>query len=382
MAGLDLTGFDPKGLSDIKTELGNAIKAQYGPNTRVNAQSFIGQLVGIFSEQFSELWAEAEKVYSTSSLSGASGSALDDLVALANITRQAATKSTVALNLVGTAATLVPAGREVSDQDSGTVWVIDADVTLTGGTDAATATAKNTGPVRALAGTITTIDTAVAGWSTVTNPTDADLGQDQETDAALRTRFQLSFFVAKSGVLGSLYGQLIRLDGVTDLNILENTSDDPDTNGLPGHSFEVVIQGGTAQEIVDTIGSGKGLAIETFGSSSGTFTNALGAGITINYTRPTSVDIYITVEYTGISGQFPNDGKTQIRDAILAHGNTLTTGDKVIPIQIVQDIEVAGLSHLEVKVGLSALNVFNLPLEINFRQLADIDSSRITVTPV
>ena len=382
MAGLELTGFEPASLAEIKAILEADFKAKYGQNTRVDAQSVNGQLIGIMAERFAELWSATEDVYASGFLSGAAGSALDDLVALANVTRQAATSSTVVLDLTGTAATLVPAGSQVSASSSGSVWITDVDVTLTGGIDTVAATAQNTGPILALTGTINTIDTPVAGWDTVSHSVDAVPGTNLESDAALRTRFQTSFFVTQAGSLGAIRNALLRITDVLEANILENVSDVVDANGLPGHSFEAVVRGGLDQAIVDVLGLNKPAGIETFGSTSGTFTDSLGNPHTINFTRPTDVDIYIEVDYTPISGVFPSDGEAQITTALTNYGDTLIIGDDIIPFQLVQQIEVIGIQDLELRVGLSALNVFDIPIPITFRQLADIDSSRIVYTVI
>jgi len=385
MAGLELTGFLPKTLDELITELEDEFRAQFGENIRVDAQSVNGQIIGVFAALLTELWEELENVYSSAYIGGATGAALDDLVALAGLSRVAATASETGLELTGTALTVVPAGSLVQDSSTGTNWATLTQVILTGGTDSVQAQAVVTGPIRANAGTIDTIVNPISGWDTVTNPLDvqqADLGQDDESDASLRERFRLGFFLVMAGTVEAIRASVLRLTGVSTVNIFENTTDTTDANGLPPHSFEVIVQGGVDQDIVDTIGITKPAGIQTFGSSSGIYVDALGNPQTINFSRPVTKEIYFEVDYTPIPFQTEPDVEQQIIDAIVDHGESLSVGDDVVPFQFIQAIEAAGLSNLVIRIGLDAINVFNQTIFISSRELALVDSSRIVIQEV
>ncbi|MCV5856561.1 baseplate J/gp47 family protein, partial [Escherichia coli] len=69
------------------------------------------------------------------------------------------------------------------------IWRLPASVVVgVDGTATVTATCSNSGSVAALAGTISTINTPTRGWTSVSNPAAATVGEPAETDAELRIR--------------------------------------------------------------------------------------------------------------------------------------------------------------------------------------------------
>ena len=63
--GLTSSGFNPKRLIDIKTEIENELKATFGNSINLLPSSVLGQLVGIMSDREKELWELAEAVYNS-----------------------------------------------------------------------------------------------------------------------------------------------------------------------------------------------------------------------------------------------------------------------------------------------------------------------------
>jgi len=133
--GLNSDGFLPMRQPDVQADLEAAFRTAFGNNTRVDAQSVNGQIIGVMSERLADLWALLEQIYAAGFLDGATGAALDDLVAHAAITRKPATYSVATITLTGTSGT-VPAGSIFADA-AGTHWVTTADGSI-GGTAPAT----------------------------------------------------------------------------------------------------------------------------------------------------------------------------------------------------------------------------------------------------
>lgn len=377
MTGLTDAGFVPARLDEIRSDLEDAFRVAFGNNVQVSATSVFGQIIAIMAERYADLWEQSELVYSSAYLNGATGAALDDLLAIVGGARPGPTFSIVTLTLGGTPATSVPAGSIFADAE-GIQWITDATAIIGGGgTVDVEASPALEGPIVGLSGTITEIVTPVAGLTSVTNALDADVGRFAYSDAQARSLTQQ---LARSGGGSSLEGLralLLRLDDVTEVAIAENTSDVPDVDGRPGHSFEAVVRGGDDQSIADLIWSAKPAGIETVGTEASVVVDAAGDNQDVNWSRPVEIDIYIEVTYSTGDG-FPLDGEDLIEAAILEYGDSFTVGKDVIPFEFIQRIEVPGITDLFLAVGLSASPINDTPLVISRTQLAVFDSSRTT----
>jgi uncharacterized phage protein gp47/JayE len=378
--GLTPEGFNPKTLDECREEIGAELRARFGQNIQLTEQSIFGQLRDIFAERESLIWAEAQHVYSSAYPDSAEGAALDDLVALAAVERSAATYSEVTLTLGGTNGTVIPI-NSVSADEAGERWVHQAAATISGGTATVAARPERTGPVAALAGTITEIVTPVSGWTSVTNALDADTGNDVQSDASLREVFGLTMRAGGGSAAEAIRASILRLDGVTECVIIENESAIDDSDGRPGKSFETVIRGGDDQDIVDTIWFGKPAGIETYGSDSGTATDAVGDPHTINFSRPTERNVWIKldVEYeAGVLDARRDEIEAEALAAILEYGETFTIGRDVVPFKIIQRIDSDGIEQLSLFAGFAANPISEEPLTIALTELAIFDSSRVT----
>lgn len=111
------------------------------------------------------------------------------------VTRKPAAKATGTVRFSGTAGTVVPAGTRVSTASTSAtppvVFTTDAQATVgSGGTVDVAVTAVTAGARGNVgASTITLLVDAVSGITAVTNPTATSGGADEESDAALLTRY-------------------------------------------------------------------------------------------------------------------------------------------------------------------------------------------------
>lgn len=379
--GLTPQGFNPERLADVRQDLIDAFKAEFGQNIRVDDQSVNGQLIGIFAEVFADLWEAGEDTYTAAYIGSAVTQSLDDLVALAGISRLGATFSIVIMTLTGTPTTLVPSGSIFSDPITGVRWITVADATIGGGgTITVNASPASSGPVIGLATTITEIITPVTGLDDVINTNDADIGRTAETDAALRTRFILSFRIGGGSSVEAVRAVLLNLDNVSEAFVFENTSDAIDAEGRPAHSIEAVVRGGDQQEIIDALWLAKAGGIEAFGVNvTGTAIDSQGNAQAIKFTRPTEIDIFVEVVYEALDDA-PSDLEALAQAEILEFGSAFTTGQDVLPFRFIQNIETVGFREMIFRIGFAASPPFDDPLTISARQLADFDSSRIVFT--
>lgn len=320
MSGLTSSGFDRKRLVDILADIEAAEKAIFGENIDLNPESRFSQLNGIIAEAISDAWQNQEDVYNAFIPSSASGTSLSNLVQLNGIQRRDGENSTVTATITGTVGLLIPQGSLASVTGTEELFVTLDDLTIPAGGSGDVAMASvEEGPIEAAAGTLTNIETPIFGWTSITNAADASLGQLEETDAELRVRREASVAAGGNNLADTLAAQLNNLDGVTTAIVIENKTDIVDANGLDPHTFAPVILGGAANAIADIIWSNTPQGIDSFGALSEIITDAQGFSQTINYSRPSEVDIYFKVDITTTS-EYPGDGDAQIKAAIVAYG--------------------------------------------------------------
>jgi len=319
--GIISTGFNRKRLDLLLAELNSEMKTIFGDNFDVSPESPDGQVNGVISESNANLWEIAEEAYNSFNPSAATGTALSNLVQLNGITRLAATSSVASLTLTGTSGTTILAGSLISTSDTNASFATDVDVVLDGGGNAGVlASAVDTGEVLAAAGTITVIDTPVTGWDTVTNAADAIVGREVETDVELRSRRVRSVAFDAQAQIDAIYAAVSNIDGVTSVTVLENDTNVTDVNGLPPHSFHVIVVGGLDADIGLTIWTKKPAGILSFGGITVQITDSQGIPHDISFSRPTEVDIYVIVNLS-VTSEYPTTGDADVKQAIVDYAN-------------------------------------------------------------
>ena len=402
--GVDETGFTLKRLSDIITSLQDRLNMIADPDTGElldldlsDVNDPVSQIFLPIADDLAASWELLQVCYNQFDPSKATGAALRGMVQLNGITANPATFSTVQLTLTGTAGTLIPAGQEVSDAQQNNKWTTQAAVTLDGGGSGSTqAIAQEVGPVVALAGTVNTILTPVSGWTAVTNPADAVLGQDNEDIEVLRLRRDRSTETPSVAPVEAIYGALADLDGVQFVRVYVNNTLATDSNGIPAKSVAAVIQGGTDQDIAETLFLRTAAGAAYYGDTTFTVTDLQGFDYEIRWIRPTLIDIYIQIDIEVVNAAtFPADGSDQIKAAIVAYAaqgasalgidegfnNEATApGVDVTRSRLYTPINsVPGHRVTDLLIGVTMGGVAASDISIDFDELASFDTSRIVI---
>lgn len=440
MSGLTITGFVPKTLSDIQTELEAAVQSAFGASFDVSAGSPMGQLIGIFAERAAEIWDAEEGTYASFTRDGAVGQSLDNVGALTGTPRLPPKASSVAETLVGTNGTLVPTGTVLAVAVTGTQFETLVDATIVtaaswaistayvagqtvkngsnlyrctvGGTSAGsggpTGTSSaitdnsvtwrfilpgsafidvdcasvSTGTKVAAAGTLTAIVNPVSGLTAVTNLLDAVLGRALESDAAYRLRQEAELRASGKASVGAIQDSIVQVEDVTACTVFENPTDTTDINGLPPHSIECLVTGGDDQAVANAVFDEKAAGIATHGSTTDTVTDEQGFTHSVSFSRPTTHSVWATLDLVIDPQNWPTDGVAQVKAAIVAWGLTvLTTGrDVVASLLAAQAFRIGGvLDAPPAKIGLSSSPSTTTTLIMGARDIAILDTSRIVV---
>ena len=107
---LDSTGLTIQPLSEIKTEMEQEFRDQFGQGVDLGPETLEGKIIGIMAERYSLLQQLAQAEYDAHNPDSASGVSMERLSSMTGVVRNAATRSTVNLYLAGTPSTPIPAG--------------------------------------------------------------------------------------------------------------------------------------------------------------------------------------------------------------------------------------------------------------------------------
>ena len=264
---------------------------------------------------------------------------------------------------------------------------VDANLSISSFWSTVPAESEEAGAVAALANSLTEIKTPVSGWTAVTNPVDAVVGQAEETDSELRLRMAQSQNISSAATIEAIIARLLNVSGVTGATVIENPTDVIDGEGRPPHSFEAIVTGGTDPAVANEIWLAKGGGIETFGNLSEIVPDSQGFNHTISFSRATEIFCHLRITLTLNSEEaFPVDGATQITDDVVSFGNTLVIGEDVILQKFVGEVyKTPGISTALIEIATSATaggapGAFQTTnLTIAAAEQARFDSARVTV---
>lgn len=190
-----------------------------------------------------------------------------------------------------------------------------------------------TGPIGVATGGLNTILTPVNGWNAVYNPMAAVLGAVQEADPSLRIRRDQEIATTGNATTDAILANVLSVNqGSTDPNhqpptsvqVFYNDTDVTNVNGLPPHSVEVLVNGGTAQDIVQAIWESVAAGTATYGNTQGVAIDSEGQNQTVYYSVPTPVPIYVTAVGGYDASQWPANSQATVAQAMLSAFLTAT----------------------------------------------------------
>jgi uncharacterized phage protein gp47/JayE len=385
MAGLGPSGLEIRTQAEIQELIEEKIDAiEPGVNLRAGP---IQQLVDIVSEELATAWEALRGVYASQYPDGANGIALDQIAALTGTTRRAATRSRVTVSANLNPGVTLPAGSILAvDGDPDSQFQSVAAATNGGGSPAdvdVVFEALSTGPVAALADTLTVIVTAVAGWNSATNPDDAEEGEDRADDVELRTT-RAAQLPNGSRTIASIRSAVSRVEGIEQVTVFENVTMTTDGDGRPAKSIEAVLWDGDpfgadddaiAQVIWDRHPDG----IEIHGvGSSGTATDDVGDEHTVAFTRATKKRVYVdttVVLAPGTAGGWV----AQAQAAIAARGAQYKVGETAYASQFICALlEVPGVVAVETLTLGTAPSPVGTSVTADYDDIIRVDSGDVT----
>lgn len=383
---IDASGIKAPAFADILTYLKAQYRSIYGSNVYLENDSQDGQFLGIVAAAINDANAAAIAVYNSFSPATAQGNGLASRVKMNGIQKLVPSNSTVNLTLTGVAGTTISNGIVADSQNNN--WLLPASVVIPpAGSITVTATAQNAGAINASAGTVTTIQTPVFGWQTVTNASAATPGNPVESDAALRVRQGVSVALPSLTVLSGIVGAVQSISGVTQAKAYENDTNSTDGNGLPPHSISMVVQGGDATAIATAIMNKKTPGAYTYGTTLVNVADSVGITHPIRFYTPTLVPIAVSIQLHALTG-YTSAIAAEIQAAVAAYINALGIGQGVMITRLYVPVQLSGSSDsltFEVVSVLAAAKPGTpgaTDVAIAFNQLATCQASDVAISVV
>jgi hypothetical protein len=323
---ISATGIYRPSLSDVLAYFVAQFQSIYGSDAYLGSDSQDGEWIGILSAAVDDCNAMAEQAYNAFSPATAQGTGLSSVVKINGLKRATPSYSTAPMLVVGVAGTTIAAGL-VKDENS-YVWALPDNLVIpSSGQIATTATCQTLGAIAASIGTITGIINPTRGWQSAANTAAATAGAPVEIDATLRVRQSNSTMDSSTGILEGLEGAILALSNVARVRGYENSGNLPDANGIPGHCIALVIDGGDAQTIANTIVAKKG-GCGTYGTTGETVTDAYGAQAKINFFEVIEPPITYALTIKPLKG-YTTDVLAQIQASLANWTNARGIGNGV-----------------------------------------------------
>ena len=372
-------------------ELLNAIEYKarelFGQRAVLTVRSPLGIFLRIFAWMLNILFALMEDVYNSRFVDTAVGTSLYNLGRAIGLSLLPAQKASGYVTFSGAVGTAIPSGFLVKTVAGYQYAVLVAGRIGADGTVILPVQAVGTGAdYNADAGTVKEIVNRLDGVSSCTNASAMTGGRWRESDEEFRDRYYKSVDFAGGVNADAIAGEILQnVEGVYSAICYENDTDEVDALGLPPHSFEVVAYGGLDEEVAKAIFRRKAGGIQTYGGKTIPVVALNGQSYDIHFSRPATVPIYIKVYDLETDTNFPWDGESRIKAALISFigGDVqggLPIGTDVLYMALPGAIlSVPGVVDFSLSIGTSAAALAVKNIVIGTREKAVTNADAITI---
>lgn len=315
--GLTERGFLRPSYNDLLDAFEVKAKELFGSTVNLSVRSPLGIFLRIFAWFAGLAWQLAEDVYNSGFIDTAAGVSLARLGAFIGIRLLAAQKATGTIRITGDPGAAIYAGFIVQARNNQRFVTLEDVIIGPGGTVTVPVQAYEAGPDGNVgAGEIDTVITPLAAAIAVTNLEATVGGRNRETDQEFRERYARSVDKPGGSNTDAIRAQLLETPGVVTAVVWENETDFQDGDGLPPHSVEAIVYGGTDSSVAAAIHARKAAGIQTHGDRSAQVLDASKRLRTIRFSRPTSVPVYVRISKLVTGDGYMGDDT--IKAAVLA----------------------------------------------------------------
>lgn len=404
MGTITTTGFDRSTLDEIlqqiqTDELRPVEEGGVSPSLDLSTTEPIGQINGIVAEALADNEELLEICYHGFDDGAVEGDQLEILCALTGTLRKGAKKCEDVTEFNLDSGTVLPANYVVRPPGDSTraFETIEAFTAPSTGWHEVRVRALIAGPIFVAAGNLTQIVSPLTGVNATENGADIDGGTDVELDDELRVRRRAERQSAGQTTIGAIKAKISKLSGVVSVRVFENVESYPDADGMPAHSFEVMVHDGFSPVVADAdigaiILANKPPGAKTHGNTSVTVTDEEGNQVVVKFSRPTQKEVYVDIFATKVSGAtLPGGATNLLREHLTAEANALASpGADVVALAlraiVYNSRETKGYTWLydvqSLELGFSASPGGTSNLTIADREIARIQLANVTATIV
>ena len=177
------------------------------------------------------------------------------------------------------------------------------------------------------------------------------------------------------------------VEGVTFASGYQNDNDEKDAAGRPPHCIEIVVQGGSDEDVAGIIWENKSGGIRAYGSHYAYATDINGTRQYVEFTRVNDVYLLLSVKVTsagGLDDDFEARIKSLLMEEILSAGTSVRLQKFIRPIME----NVSGVDYIEIRgvlskkpdiegVADSAMLTGVVPVSINQQPVVTMNGIRV-----
>lgn len=299
-----------------------------------------------------------QQVYYSAFVSTATGSALDRLGANVGLPRKVDRPASATLTIVTDGEYLIEAGTQFETED-GYIFDLTDDVVSTQKGDTwqavGNAEAEDTGAITNVEpNTITVVYNPDESIISVTNPEKASGGQDYEEDPQYRARLIAENANQPSPTLNGVRSALLNVQGVREVNIVENQFATADKYGNPPYSVHIYVLGGKKQDIADCLIEHLAVGITLTGTTYCDAIDATGNQKRVYFDFATDRPISVQVKLKTNAEWNVDEGSDYVKETVVDFINQLQMGDTVYLTKLYPQIyAIPGIDDAKILIGKS-----------------------------
>ncbi|KRL20109.1 baseplate J/gp47 family protein [Lentilactobacillus kisonensis] len=351
---IDENGYTPLNYDDALDTVQGFIRRENGEDTNVSPRSFWGTLARVLAKIAVNVDQNGENVHDSGYIQQSTGVNLDRVGGNYGLMRKQAEAASVTLSFTGTAGYVIPTGTVFMDDKGNEFYTVDdCQLDINGVGSTIVVSSELGSQYNVDAGTIVNQQSPVEEIDNVTNSQAAEGGQDMETDLDFRNRLLLASNSNESGTINGVYTALMNTQGVTAVKSVYNASiSDNDSYGNPPKTVHYYVQGGTDQDVANTIFRVGGGGIALYGSLSKTVIDDSGSTQTVFFDRPQETPIYVKASIKVSDSFDQSEGTDDIKAAIEGYIESLKMGDTVVTNQFFSNVyAIDGVNYADITIG-------------------------------
>lgn len=297
-----------------------------------------------------------QQVYYSAFVSTATGSALDRLGANVGLPRKVDRPATATLTIVTDGEYLIEAGTQFETED-GYIFDLTDDVLTTQKGDTwqgtGNAEAEDTGEITNVEpNTITIVYNPDESIISVTNPEKASGGQDYEEDPQYRARLIAENANRPSPTLNGVRSALLNVQGVREVNIVENQFATADKYGNPPYSVHIYCLGGKKQDIADCLIEHIAVGVTLTGSVECDAVDAAGNTKQVYFDYATDRPVFVNIKIKTNAQWNVDEGSDYVKETVVDFINQLEMGDTVYLTKLYPQIyAIPGIDDAKITLG-------------------------------